>query len=77
MKKKTKSRRTSRKTVSDQLRAVIRERELSTYWIGKTTGLNPSVIGRFLHGAMLRSDSLDKICQALDLGLKPRDPGEK
>jgi predicted transcriptional regulator len=58
-------------TVSDQLRAVIQERKLSTYMVGKLASIDPTRVALFLRGKQLRSNSIDRICTALRLELRP------
>ena len=74
--KRTTKRATKRKAkpmaVSDQLRAIIAERELTSYRLGKMTGLEPSAISRFVNGQQLRTDTFGRICLAMNLELRPR-----
>ena len=60
-----------RKTVSDQLRALIRMRHLSPYAIGHAAGVSPSILSRFLAGQRgMTTASLDAVCGVLALELR-------
>ena len=55
-------------TLSDQLRRIIREGELSRYEIAKRSGVDASQLHRFVNGTgRLTTDSLDKIGKVLGL----------
>ena len=55
-------------TLSDQLRAIIANGELSRYEIAKRSGVDASQLHRFVNGiGRLTTDSLDKIGTALRL----------
>jgi hypothetical protein len=69
-----KKRKTKRMSVSEQLRAIIRERRLSTYMVGKLAGIAPTRVNYFLRGGQLRTANLDRICDALGLVLQPEGP---
>jgi DNA-binding Xre family transcriptional regulator len=66
-----KKRKAKRMSVSEQLRGIIRERHLSTYMVGKLAGMSPTRVNYFLRGGQLRTENLDKICEALGLELQP------
>ena len=58
---------------SDQLRLAIAEAEVSRYRICKDTGLLEPGISRFMRGdSGLSMESVDVICEYLDLALGPR-----
>lgn len=56
-------------TISDQLRHLIRLRNLSGYEVSVLTGVNRSVVNRFLAGDGLTVASLDRIADSLGLHL--------
>ena len=61
-------RRTKAKTLSDQLRDIIRNGPLTRYRIAKDSGVDASQILRFMRGdGRLTNDSLDKIGEVLKL----------
>lgn len=57
-------------TPSEQLKAVIRERGLTAYRLGKQCGASIDSIQRFLNGeTRLRVDTFDALCATLGLAL--------
>jgi predicted transcriptional regulator len=60
------------KKFSEQLRTAVKKSGVSRYRLAKRAGVADSVLSRFVHGAGLRTDSIDRIVDALDLELKPR-----
>jgi transcriptional regulator with XRE-family HTH domain len=69
---------------SQQIRDVIEARGLTLAELGGLTGVDPTIIGRFLKAERgLSAESLDKIAAALDLrvietaGAKPRKKGKR
>jgi len=58
-----------RTTIADQLREVIRSRGLSGYELARLSGVNRSVVSRFLAGADLTLGSVDQLAAALGLRL--------
>ena len=55
-------------TLSEQLRAIIVDGELSRYEIAKRSGVDASQLHRFVRGTgRLTTDSLDKIGKVLKL----------
>jgi transcriptional regulator with XRE-family HTH domain len=60
---------TSRRSLAEQLRDLITDRGLSGYGLAKATGLNRSVVNRFLAGGGLTLETLDAIAAALGLKL--------
>ena len=63
-------RNTKRTSLSDQLRAIIENGELSRYEIAKRSGVDASQLHRFVNGTgRLTTDSLDKLGQVLGLRL--------
>ncbi len=62
-----------RRSLSDQIRDAIAAAELSGYAVAKGSGLNPSVVNRWLAGDReILSGSLDRIADFLGLGLETR-----
>jgi transcriptional regulator with XRE-family HTH domain len=60
----------ARPTLSGQIRDVIAARGLNLSELGQLSGVDSSVIGRFVSGEReLRTGTLDKIAGALDLRL--------
>ncbi len=70
-KKKT---RKKKQTVTEQLRNTIEKSGLTHYRIGKMSGVPPNVLDRFIscERRCLRSDTVDRLCEALGLELKPK-----
>ena len=70
-KKKTKKK---KQTVTEQLRNTIEKSGLTHYRIGKMSSVPPNVLDRFINGQRkcLRSDTIDRLCEALGLELKPK-----
>lgn len=58
------------KKVTASLREAIRFSDKSRYRIAKESRLAESVISRFMDGAGISSDSLDRLAAALDLRLR-------
>ena len=55
-------------TLSDQLRSIIEDGELSRYEIAKRSGVDASQLHRFVRGTgRLTNDSMDKIGAVLGL----------
>jgi hypothetical protein len=58
------------RTVSDQLRAAIEESGMTSYALGKRTGIDPGILARFRAGtAEIRSGTLDLVADELGLRL--------
>jgi hypothetical protein len=58
------------KPFSDQLRDAVRHAGKTRYAISKETGIAQSILGRFVNdGAGLSLASIDKLCEALGVGL--------
>jgi antitoxin component HigA of HigAB toxin-antitoxin module len=60
--------------IADTIKAVIRERKLSTYALGKMSGVSSGIISRWLNderGLTLRT--AERLAAALDLVLVPRE----
>ncbi len=56
---------------SEVLRAEIARRGLTAYAVGKRSGVDVSILQRFLTGERLLSlKSFDKVCAALGMGLR-------
>ena len=70
-KKKTQKK---KQTVTEQLRNTIEKSGLTHYRIGKMSSVPPPVLDRFISGERrcLRSDTVDRLCEALGLELKPK-----
>ncbi len=61
-------------TPSEVLRAEIARRGLTAYAVGKRSGVDISILQRFLAGErMLSLKSFDRVCVALGLGLRPTE----
>jgi hypothetical protein len=61
------------RTVSDQLRAAIEESGMTSYALGKRTGIDPGILARFRAGtAEIRSGTFDLVAE--DLGLRLAAP---
>lgn len=59
------------RTISDTLLAAILSSGLSDQQLGIEAGVNRLIIGRFKRGGHLRSDTIDALCQTLELELRP------
>jgi transcriptional regulator with XRE-family HTH domain len=58
------------KTISEQLREVIRRRKVTAYKVAKDAGVSHTIVQRFLDGDRgLKLDSVDKLARALRLRL--------
>jgi hypothetical protein len=58
------------RSVSDQLRESIEESGLTSYALGKLTGIDPGILARFRAGtAEIRSGTLDLVADELGLRL--------
>jgi hypothetical protein len=63
--------------IADTIKAIIRERHITTYALGKAAGIAPGIISRWLAGERSPSlGSIEKIVLALDLVLVERDQAE-
>ncbi len=67
-------------SLSAQLRAIIESRGLTAYALGQHSGVDPTVIGRFLAGERdIRLETADKLAASLGLRLvelaKPKGRG--
>lgn len=60
----------AKKTVTETLREAVRRSIKSRYRIAKESGLSESVISRFMDGAGISSDSLDRLAETLGLRLR-------
>lgn len=70
MSKKSKPKPATPTTISDQLRAIIRDSGKTSYAVGKLAEVDPGVVQRFMTGERdLRVSTLDKIAEALRLRL--------
>ena len=58
--------------MTEQLREAIRASRQTPAAIARDTGVAKSVLSRFLNGADLRSDNLDRLAGHLDLRLVKR-----
>ncbi len=69
-KKKTQKK---KQTVTEQLRNTIEKSGLTHYRIGKMSKVPPNVLDRVISGERrcLRSDTVDRLCEALGLELRP------
>lgn len=60
--------------LSDQLRAIIEEHEMSRYRISKETGIDASQLLRFMRGTgQISSNNLDKLAECLNLEIRVRE----
>jgi len=58
------------KPFSEQLRDAVRRSELTRYAISKETGIDQSILARFVnHDAGLSLANIDKLCEVLGVGL--------
>ena len=78
--KKKAGSREARHSLSKQLREIIDSRGLTAYALGQCSGVDPTVIGRFLADQRdIRLETADKIAAALGLRLveiaKPKGRG--
>jgi transcriptional regulator with XRE-family HTH domain len=61
------------KPFSEQLRRAILESDKTRYAIAKETGIAQSTLSRFVNqGAGLSMESIDRLCECLNLTLKGR-----
>ena len=60
--------------ISEQLRAAIESREETYYRIAKDAAVDWGTLTRFVDGSRpnIRIDTLDKLCEYLDLELRPK-----
>lgn len=64
---------TKRKPISEQLKDLILNADVSRYRIAQETGLTEAALSRFVNGvAGLSLDSIDKIGEYLDLEITTR-----
>lgn len=60
----------SRRSISEQLRGAILDRDLTAYRLGKETGIDPGLIQRFLNGERdIRMATADRLAEVLGLRL--------
>lgn len=60
----------------DQLRLLVAHADVSRYSISKATGIDQSVLSRFVHGeAGMSIDSINRLGEFFDLELRPRAKG--
>jgi transcriptional regulator with XRE-family HTH domain len=63
-------------TMTETIREMIRARGLTTYRVGKSAGMTPTVVARFLSGERdLKGATLDKLAAALGLALVETETG--
>ena len=69
---------TKRIKLSDQLRRAIETAGRTRYKLAQETGIDQAVLSRFMHrkGGML-IDAIDRLAEALDLELVPRQKAKK
>lgn len=64
--------------ISDQLRAAIRDADVTVYRIAKSTGVDPAILSKFLSGERgLSLPTIDLIGEFLDVKLVARKAKEK
>jgi DNA-binding Xre family transcriptional regulator len=61
-------------TISDQLRAAVKARDVTLYRIAKDSEVNWSALQRFVDGTRpdIRISTVDKLCECLGLELRPK-----
>ncbi len=65
-----------RQSITDRLREIIRERDLSDHQLGKLSGVDPGLIGRFMRREREPSGpTIDRLGEALGLALVERSRG--
>ncbi len=65
---------TKKPPFSEQLRRAVEQSDLTRYRISKQTGIVQSILSRFVNqGAGLSMDSVDKLCECLELRLVSED----
>lgn len=65
-------------TLTDQLRKLIEDGELSRYQLWQQTGIDQAVLSKFVNGkGGLSMESLDKIGEVLDLQITKRPVAAK
>ena len=65
-------------TLSDTIAAIIKARGITSYALAKASGVNASVIQRFINGERgLRLETAEKLVQSLDLVLTEKKPKKK
>ncbi len=60
------------KTISQTLLEAMKASGMSDRQLGIVAGVNRLVLGRFKRGGHLRSDTIDALCEALNLELRPK-----
>jgi len=60
-------------TVSDRLRQAVERSELTRYKLSQLSGISQSVLSRFVGGAGLNSDNLDRLAEVLEMELRFRE----
>jgi len=59
----------NRITIDERVRREIERRGVTGYRISKEVGVSEPTICRFMHGASMRTDTFDLVCDYLDLQL--------
>ncbi|MFG0318139.1 MAG: helix-turn-helix domain-containing protein [Planctomycetota bacterium JB042] len=71
--RKNMHRRRVRSMVTEALKKAIETCGRSRYALSAETGIDQGVLSRFVHGkADIRASTIEKLCEALDLELVPR-----
>ena len=72
-----KKRRKKPRWISDQLRRAIEDHPVSRYRISKDTGIDATVLSKFVRGERgVSLDTFDVLCEYLGLELRPRGKGK-
>lgn len=67
-----------KRTFSDQLRAAIESSDMTRYAISKATGIDQSILSRFVNtDAGLSMENVDKICECLGITLTVPKPTKR
>jgi ribosome-binding protein aMBF1 (putative translation factor) len=68
----------NRKTFTDQIRQAIEDSGVSRYRIAKQTGIEQSVLSRFMHGRMgFTLETLDALADYLQFDLTSKGPKQR
>jgi hypothetical protein len=61
------------KTIGDQLRDAIEHADATRYRLAQQSGVLESTICKFMAGAGLNLESMNRLCDVLGLELQPRE----
>ena len=62
--------------ISEALREAIKHADCTRYRISQETGVDESVLSRFMSGGNLTLKNADKVAEFLGLELKPEEPAQ-